>query len=772
MTNSFPYLKAYSKFLLQFHIDALVTDIVEKAKQADLPILKLLAAYSDEEIFQMAKKGFAEDILIPISQDIAFDKHKQGIEKWKANAVIIPREQLQIIDITSIHNIRKHSMLDFIKYYNCSREDLIPLVKDIEFFFETCIDMGLKAFEQIQKAALTEKSEMLEGILSNIPVIVTKLDKEGITRFSAGAGLKSLGLKDNELLGVNVFRDYPNAVNTRKALQGNTISFIGKANTTSGKVREFQNFFIPEKDGALGFSIDITEQREAEARFRYLVEGVKDYAIFMLTPDGTIASWNEGARILKGYTKDEIVGKHFSIFYPKEKREAHYPEYELEQAIKIGRFEDEGFRIRKDGSMFWANVVLTAIFNEGHELTGFTKITRDLTEKKQVEEVLRRSEERYRLLIDAVKDYSIFMVSPEGKINSWNEGAKRLKGYSEEEALGKHISIFYPQDKIDAKYPDYELEQAKKYGRFEDEGPRIRKDGSMFYANVIITALYDANKKHIGFSKITRDLTERRRNEQNLHNLNMELEGKVQRRTEELSNSIRELKRINNDLDNFIYTASHDLKAPVSNIEGLIYGLYDELGEQAESDSNLKFYKEMITDSIKRFQVTIGELTEIAKIQKGNHEDIEEVDLAALLEDVEISIADLIIKNQAKIISDLNECKSIRFVRKNLKSIFYNLVSNGIKYKSPERKPVIKIKYSSDEDYHIISYQDNGLGIKAENTDKIFTMFKRFHDHVEGTGVGLYIVKRIIENAGGKIEVETTEGEGSTFKVYLPKKPV
>lgn len=534
-----------------------------------------------------------------------------------------------------------------------------------------------------------------------------------------------------------------------------------------------------ENDQVIGFTKitrDLTERKKAEEalrsseeRLRSMISSVKDYAIFMLNPDGTIATWNEGAKRFKGYTENEIIGKHFRIFYPQEKQEIKFPEYELEQARKIGRFEDEGIRIRKDGSAFWANVVITAIYNDKKELLGFTKVTRDLTEKRQQEEALKQSEERFRSLVEGVKDYAIFIVDPQGKINSWNEGAKRLKGYTEDEILGKHISIFYTKEKQDSHYPDYELEQAKKFGRFEDEGLRVKKDGSTFYANVVITALFDKDKKHIGFSKITRDLTERKAFEENLQQMNKELEHKVEERTEQLKATVDELTKINNDLDNFIYTASHDLKAPVSNIEGLFQGLFEELGNEAKNNENVVSIKKMIEASITRFQKTITQLTHIAKIQKELTEDAELVDLNEVVTDVEINIHDLIVRNNAEINCNFNGYSSIKFVRKNIYSIFYNFISNGIKYKSPERKPVITIVAGQEGNYRVFSFTDNGLGLKEENQAKMFTMFKRFHDHVEGTGVGLYIVKKVIDNAGGKIEVNSKEGEGTTFKIYLPQ---
>ncbi|NUO63670.1 MAG: PAS domain S-box protein [Gemmatimonadaceae bacterium] len=243
---------------------------------------------------------------------------------------------------------------------------------------------------------------------------------------------------------------------------------------------------------------------------RLLVESVQDYAIFALDPDGYILSWNAGAERFKGYAAEEIVGKHFSIFYPKAKVESGWPEHELKEAARVGRFEDEGWRIRKDGSRFWANVVITALRDSSGQLLGFAKVTRDLTERRAAEEALRLSEERFRLLVTSVKDYAIFMLDPGGHVATWNEGAERAKGYKAEEIIGKHFSIFYPPEKVAVRFPDFELAEAARVGHFEDEGWRIRKDGSRFWANVVITALRDGDGKLVGFGKVTRDLTERR----------------------------------------------------------------------------------------------------------------------------------------------------------------------------------------------------------------------------------------------------------------------
>jgi len=243
---------------------------------------------------------------------------------------------------------------------------------------------------------------------------------------------------------------------------------------------------------------------------RLLVESVRDYAIFALDPNGYILSWNPGAERFKGYTAAEVIGKHFSIFYPADKIAEGFPDYELREAARSGRFEDEGWRIRKDGSRFWANVVITALRGPTGELVGFAKVTRDLTGRREAEESLRLSEERFRLLVEVVKDYAIFMLDPTGHIATWNEGAQRIKGYTADEIIGTHFSIFYPPEKVAEGFPDYELREAARVGRFEDEGWRVRKDGTRFWANVVITALRNRSGDLIGFGKVTRDLTERR----------------------------------------------------------------------------------------------------------------------------------------------------------------------------------------------------------------------------------------------------------------------
>ncbi|HEX8547385.1 MAG TPA: PAS domain-containing sensor histidine kinase [Cytophagaceae bacterium] len=509
--------------------------------------------------------------------------------------------------------------------------------------------------------------------------------------------------------------------------------------------------------------------KQSEERYRLLVEGVKDYAIIMLSPEGYIYSWNEGARLLYGYADSEILGKHFSILYTEQDLSKSNPSEKLKEAFKIGRLEDEGWRLSRDGHIFFATVVITPVFNMEGRLIGYSKITRDLTERKMAEEKLRRSEERHRLLIEGVKDYAIFMLSPDGYIQSWNEGARRMKGYEENEILGKHFSIFYPKDLLDKGFPDFELEETKRFGRFEHEGIRVRKGGSTFYANVIISSMYNSHGDLIGFSKITRDLTERKEAETKLSAMNSNLEIMVKSRTEELSSSLSELRRINSELDNFIYTASHDLKAPVMNIEGLVTTLKEMLLDYNFINTDVDNLLRMIDSSLQKFQRTITDLSSVSEIQKIDRDDKIEINLPELIEDIKGSIPHLIKEAGAHINVHAENIIGLRYTSIHIRSIIYNLLTNAIKYRSPDRPLVIDISSYTIDSFWILEMRDNGLGIKDENKNKIFEMFKRLHTHVEGSGIGLYIVKRIVDNVGGKIELTSEPNKGTNFKVFLPR---
>jgi PAS domain S-box-containing protein len=247
-----------------------------------------------------------------------------------------------------------------------------------------------------------------------------------------------------------------------------------------------------------------------EGRYRLLIESVTDYAIYMLDPEGYIVSWNPGAQRVKGYTASEIIGTHFSRFYTDEDRAAQAPANALKTAIAMGKFEAEGWRVRKDGTRFWAYVVIDPIMTPKGDLIGFAKITRDLTERKSAEETLQRSQEQFRLLVQSVTDYAIYMLDPHGYIASWNLGAERIKGFAADEVVGSHVSRFYTEEDRRTGEPEKALDTARHKGRFEKEGWRLRKDGSRFWAHVVLDAIHGEDGQVVGFAKITRDVSAQR----------------------------------------------------------------------------------------------------------------------------------------------------------------------------------------------------------------------------------------------------------------------
>ncbi|WP_299700146.1 PAS domain-containing sensor histidine kinase [uncultured Pontibacter sp.] len=362
------------------------------------------------------------------------------------------------------------------------------------------------------------------------------------------------------------------------------------------------------------------------------------------------------------------------------------------------------------------------------------------------------------LFINQIKGYAIFTTDKNGIITSWNEGAERVKGYTEEEIIGQFYGILHPDEYQQAGKPEEELAIALEKGIFENEDWRRRKDGSLFWASVVLTPIFSDAGEHVGFTKVTGDITKQK-----------ELQDKLaERQQSALEHKNTELQRINSDLDNFIYTASHDLRSPITNIEGLIGYLKEELSEMSCMNEETEEILQRVESSVDRFKHTIEDLTEISRLQKNLSESASDeiINVQEVYEDI---LADMgyPTKENGIFIETHFEVHQLKFSKKNFRSVLFNLISNSLKYRSPDRDLVINIHTRLEEPYVRLSVQDNGLGIHKRHHQQLFTMFKRFHDHVQGTGVGLYMVKRIVENAGGRIEVESNEGDGSKFILYL-----
>jgi two-component system, chemotaxis family, CheB/CheR fusion protein len=512
----------------------------------------------------------------------------------------------------------------------------------------------------------------------------------------------------------------------------------------------------------LGHQMEALSQ--SEERFRILVDSIQDYAIFMLDPQGRIATWNRGAERLKGYKTQEIIGQHFSKFYPKEDRAK--AAMELRTAIRKGFYREEGWRIRKDGSRIWARVVLTPVRSMTGKLKGFAKVTFDMSAQKAADEKLRQSEERFRLMVDAVQDYAIFMLDAKGYVVTWNIGAERLKLYKPNEIIGKHISTFYPKEDRRTQIPQKLMAHAVKHGRAVDEGWRVRKDGSRFWANVTITALKDKEGNLRGFSKVTRDMTERKKKEEELRYAYNALEEKVQERTRELQKYSEELMRSNADLQQFAYIASHDLQEPLR-----IVSIYADLLKRQlkdNSDLTVQNYFAFLQEGAQRAQRLIRELLEYSRIGTQGQTFVN-VPIESVIKHV-ASLMDITIsESKAKITHD--HLPTLNVDRFQMEQLFQNLFTNAIKYRSSV-PPVIHVSAQLRNEEWVFSVKDNGIGIEPQYKDLIFTVFKRLHSPQDypGTGIGLALCKKIIERHGGKIWVESALGRGATFRFTLPVK--
>jgi len=486
-----------------------------------------------------------------------------------------------------------------------------------------------------------------------------------------------------------------------------------------------------------------------------LVESVQDYAIFALDTTGHILSWNQGARRLKGYTADEIIGRHFSIFYPPEDVARGKTSWELEVAAREGRFEDEGWRIRKDGTRFWANVIITALFDKSGTLVGYGKVTRDLTERRQAEEELRDSEERNRLIIQSVKDYAIFMLDPTGHVATWNEGARRIKGYEAHEIIGRHFSTFYPQDDIDRGKPPWELEVATREGRFEDEGWRIRKDGTRFWANVVITALFDPQGKLIGFTKVTRDLTERK-----------EAEERAIRDASRLA-AVEAASRTKSE---FLATMSHELRTPLNAIGG--YAELIDMGVAGAVTDEQRSYLARIRGSQQHLLAIINDLLNYSRTEAGQVQyDIERVSLHDV---VDRAIPMMLPQSTSKSIAvthgPCNEDACAWADQQKLEQIALNLLSNAVKFTPDGGKVIVSCEKKDAE--ATITVSDTGPGVPPDKFEDIFEPFvqlgRSLTSRHEGTGLGLAISRDLARAMRGDLYVQNGPEGGAVFTLVLP----
>jgi PAS domain S-box-containing protein len=490
-----------------------------------------------------------------------------------------------------------------------------------------------------------------------------------------------------------------------------------------------------------------------EQRFQYLISGISDYAIYMLDPAGHVNSWNAGAQRFKGYRPQEILFQHFSRFYTPEDQASGLPAHALAQALEHGKFEAEGWRVRKDGTRFWAHVVIDPIYDEHRNLLGYAKITRDVTQRKQAEDALRESEQRFRLLVQGVTDYAIYMLSPEGTVSNWNIGAERIKGYSYGEIVGSHFSRFYTDEDREGGLPLRALAAARRDGRYESEGWRVRKDGTRFWAHVIIDAIYDDDKQLLGFAKITRDLTEKKQAEEALEQAQRALfQSQKMESIGQLTGGVA------HDFNNLLSVLASGLEVLSMTRPGADAKTLDSMRRAIDRGA-------MLTQQLLAFarqQPLQPETRSINRIISG----FESVLRRAGHSGVEFEM-NLDPQTGSAVVD------TARF-----ESALLNLVVNA-RDAMPDggrltldTAPVElrdgEVAGLAPGPYVCISVTDTGTGMSPETVQRAFEPFYTTKEIGKGTGLGLSQVYGFIKQSGGEVVIQSTLGEGTCITIYLP----
>jgi PAS domain S-box-containing protein len=492
--------------------------------------------------------------------------------------------------------------------------------------------------------------------------------------------------------------------------------------------------------------------------YELLIQAVVDYAIFMLDVEGRVASWNPGAERIKGYTAAEIIGQHFSRFYTEEERAAGMPDKVLRIAAETGRFSAEGWRRRKDGGHFWAMVVIDSIRQDG-KLIGFAKITRDMTEQRAAQLAALESERRFRLLVQGVSDYAIYMLSPAGEVTNWNRGAERIKGYSASEIVGEHFSRFYTPEDTASGLPEKALNIARQQGRYEAEGWRQRKDGSRFWAGVVIDAIYDDGKL-VGFAKITRDLTERREaqiqleqsREQLFQAQKMEAVGQLtgglahdfNNLLTGISGSLELLKmRITQgrigDLERYISAA----QGAASRAAALTHRLL-AFARRQTLDPRLIAPNKLITEMEEMIRRTVGPEIKLEM---------------ALASHLWPTLCD---PNQLEN-AILNLCINARDAMPNGGRLTIE-TANGM---LDERCAQLQGMHAGD--FVSICVTDTGTGMPPDVVAHAFEPFFTTKPTGQGTGLGLSMIYGFTRQSGGQVRIYSEVGAGTTVHIYLPR---
>jgi PAS domain S-box-containing protein len=499
----------------------------------------------------------------------------------------------------------------------------------------------------------------------------------------------------------------------------------------------------------------LSETLNDARRFQFLVEALGDHAIVMLDTNGIVVSWNFGAQRITGYRSGEIIGRNFACFFAPEDRDSRVPASLLRKAEAENRAEREGWRVRKDGGRFWASSVIEAIHDKDGKLLGFAEVTRDSTRRREAEEALRESEKQFRRLVEGVTDHALYMLDPSGVVTNWNAGAQRLEGYTESEIVGRHVSRFYTERDRLLGLPVHALRIAAQDGRFEAEGWRVRKDGSLFWANVVIEPIRDERGALIGFTEITRDITERR-----------ETQVALQKARDE-----RDRAQRMEALGELTGGVAHDF----NNVLMIVSGYVEILKTLVAGDAKGRRATEAIELAVKRGEALTRQLLTFARRQALNPVVVE---IGAHIAAVRAMLASSI-GASIRLVADIPiDLWPVRVDAGEFELALVNIAFNS-RDAMPEGGALAiaaenvrlmpgEVAQDLEGEFVALTIADSGCGIPADILPRVFDPFFTTKGS-QGTGLGLSQVHGFAHQSGGTVVIDSALGTGTRVTLYLPR---
>ncbi|MBD0255197.1 MAG: PAS domain S-box protein [Cytophagales bacterium] len=883
----FKYLPDYARFVLDHHLDELVTLNLERARQVELPLLRHFAAYAPAQLLEYSKERLKK-LLLQLVEGVALEEHQQELRRWLADQLPgISRSEIEVRDLALTPHTRRYAFRKLLVHYTKDWTLQQAILEELDWYYTQTLSGVLETYVQIQQEQLAQQRDFLETILNTTQEGISALDQEWKITLWNRALEERTGVKKEAIVGRQVFEVFPANAQSQEQEAIRLAQAGEKVHLEQLPIRSREGYYdmdiVPllSKEGTpagcISFSRDVTEKTKAARELELLNQTLTAANEELSAQREELATANEElhehltqleesqqalfeseARLQEAqsiahlghwsyqqaqqvvYWSDEMQlifnrcpslsdlaeDGYYRFVHPEDQAMTRQ---RIEKSLLTGEpFSFEHRILRPDGSVRW--VLLQGKISQTREgtLERISGTCLDITERKEAQLALEAEKYFIEKLTDASPDViTLYDLEQMRNLYSSRE-VYSILGYGEEEL--RQITSRGPEAFVEYFHPE-DLSKVisflTEYKTYRGEAPReleyrIKNAAGEWVSILDRYRVFKHNSEGlpVQIMGVARDITERKRAEREiegknvllqeayeemaaaqeelrqtnqelyrvntqLEKVNGELEERVQARTLALERALEEtrtkneqleqlnrrldvsnqqLDRINKDLDTFVYTASHDLRAPIANLSGLQQVLLKKLaGKTAPQEQEVLGLMEQAVGRLSR---TIDALTQVVKVQKEQQRS-DELSFREMLGEVRYDLSALLESSHGQISAEL-QVDQVRFPRQYLRSIVYNLLSNALKYRSPDRELLVKVVTFREGNWVVLCVEDNGLGIAPGQMDKLFQMFKRLHSHVEGTGIGLYMVKQMVENYGGRIQVESKLDEGTQFKVYFP----